>query len=124
VIDWQQFCCGAEGVTIARNGIDVITPNQRRHRVRIRETVDSYDLSAVVARPAALRDVPDASLRAWRRNRGMELVGFRIDRRGRLVGEAWVPKAGLGREEFLLYVRRVAAECDEFEFRLTGKDRE
>lgn len=41
-----------------------------------------------------------------------------------IVGEAWVPKAGLAREDFLLYVRRVAAECDLFEYQLTGKDRE
>jgi hypothetical protein len=124
VIEWQQFCRGAEGVTINRDGIDVISPNARRHRVRVRETADSYDLIAVVARSAALQDVPDAPLRAWRRNRGMQLVGFRTDPKGRMVGEAWVPKAGLGREEFLLYVRRVAAECDEFEFHLTGKDLE
>lgn len=53
---------------------------------------------------------------------GMQLVGFRMDQKGRLVGEAWMPKVGLGREEFLLYVRRVASECDLFEYSVTGKD--
>jgi len=37
----------------------------------------------------------------------MQLVGFRLDQKGRLVGEAWVPKAGLSGDEFLLYVERV-----------------
>ncbi|HEU5178897.1 MAG TPA: hypothetical protein VFU24_15710, partial [Burkholderiales bacterium] len=59
-------------------------------------------------------------LRAWRRNRSSQLVGFRVDQRGRLVGEAWVPKAGLSAQEFQVYVRRVAAECDRFEYLLTG----
>ena len=68
--------------------------------------------------------IPDAALRAWKRNRSTQLVGFRVDRKGRLVGEAWVPKAGLERGEFLLYVVRVATECDLFEYHLTGKDRE
>lgn len=122
--DWQQFCRGAEGVSIDGNGVDVTTADQRRHRVDIRETSDMYELSGVVARPAAVGTVPDVALRAWRRNRAMQLVGFRVDTKGRLVGETWVPKAGLRREEFLIYVRRVATECDLFEYHLTGKDRE
>ena len=122
--DWLQFCRGAADVSVDADGVQVIASNQRRHRVGVRETADTYELTGVVARPAALSAVSDVPLRAWRRNRGMQLVGFRIDHRGRLVGEAWVPKAGLGREEFLTYVRRVAAECDLFEYHLTGKDRE
>jgi hypothetical protein len=124
VTDWRQFCRAVESVSVDGNSVEVITPNERRHRVHVRETADTYELTAVVARPAALSAVPDVPLRAWRRNRGMQLVGFRTDHKGRLVGEAWVPKAGLGREEFLLYVRRLAAECDLFEYHLTGKDRE
>jgi len=54
----------------------------------------------------------------------MSLMGFRIDRRGRLVGEAWVPKAGLTGEEFQLYVRHLAVEADRFEYGLTGRDSE
>lgn len=111
-------------MSVDGDGIDVIASNERRHRIGIRETADTYELTGVVARLAALSAVPDAPLRAWRRNRGMQLVGFRIDHKGRLVGEAWVPKAGLVRDEFLMYVRRVAAECDLFEYHLTGKDRE
>jgi hypothetical protein len=102
----------------------VITHGERQHRIALRETADTYELTGTVARLAALSAVPDVPLRTWRRNRGMQLVGFRVDPKGRLVGEAWVPKAGLGRDEFLTYVRRVAAECDLFEYHLTGKDRE
>lgn len=121
--DWRQFCRGAEGMSVDGDSVKVITHGERQHRIAIRETGDTYELTGAVARLAALSAVPDVPLRAWRRNRGMQLVGFRVDRKGSLVGEAWVPKAGLGREEFLTYVRRVAGECDLFEYHLTGKDR-
>jgi len=96
----------------------------RRQRVEIRETSDTYEFVSVVVRPSVLASVPDVPLTAWRRNRAMQTVGFRVDRKGRLVGEAWVPKAGLSRDEFLFSVRRCAAGCDLFEFHLTGKDNE
>jgi hypothetical protein len=124
VTDWRHFCQGAEGMSTDGDAVNVIIYGERQHRIRVRETADTYELTGRVARLAALSAIPDAPLRAWRRNRGMQLVGFRIDDKGRLVGEAWVPKAGLKREEFLTYVRRVAAECNLFEYQLTGKDRE
>jgi hypothetical protein len=61
-------------------------------------------------------------VRTWRRNRGTELVGFHIDRRRRLMGVTWVPKAGLAEAEFQLCVRTLATECDRYEFELTGQD--
>ena len=122
--DWREFCRGAEGLSVEGEAIDVVFPDERRHRVRVRGREHSYDLSSIVAREAALEGIADAPLKAWRRNRVSQLVGFRLDKNGRLWGEAWVPKAGLDREEFLLYVRRVASACDLFEYQLTGKDRE
>ncbi|MBN1903047.1 hypothetical protein JW926_17115 [Candidatus Sumerlaeota bacterium] len=98
--------------------------DERRHRILIRETEDAYELTAIVAHPALLRGIENVSLRAWQRNRSMQLLGFRLDNRGRLVGETWAPKAGLTRGEFLLLIRRLAAECDHFEYHLTGKDEE
>lgn len=124
VSDWREFCRRADGVSVDGDGLVVTFDNQRRHRLDVRETDRTYVVIGVVVRPAALADVPDAALRAWKRNRSTQLIGFRIDRKGRLVGEAWVPRDGLDREEFLLYVTRVATECDLFEYHLTGKDRE
>ena len=122
--NWKQFCRGAEGIVIDGDGVNVMAANERHHRIGIRETPETYELTGVVARPAELNTIQEVPLRAWRRNRAMQLVGFRLDQKGRLVGEAWVPKAGLDRDEFLLYVRRVAEECDLFEYHLTGNDRE
>lgn len=122
--DWRAFCRDAGDVTVDGDAMDVMFANERGHRVVVRESIGSYELTGIVARASAVQDLEDAPLRAWRRNRTTQLVGFRIDRKGRLVGEAWVPKAGLSREEFLLYARRVAAECDLFEYHLTGTDHE
>lgn len=122
--DWMAFCRGAERISIDGESAVLVMTGDRRQRVEIRQTPDTYEFMSVVVRPSVVASVPDVPLRAWRRNRAMQSVGFRVDRKGRLVGEAWVPKAGLSRDEFLLSVRRCAAECDLFEFHLTGKDSE
>jgi len=122
--DWREFCRRSAELAVDGDGVVVTFENQRRHRLDVRETDETYVLTGVVARQAVFAEVPDAALRAWKRNRSTQLVGFRVDRKGRLMGEAWVPKAGLERAEFLLYVMRVATECDLFEYHLTGKDRE
>jgi hypothetical protein len=122
--DWMAFCRGAERISIDGESAVLVTTGDRRQRVEIRQTPDTYEFMSVVVRPSVVASVPDVPLKAWRRNRAMQSVGFRVDRKGRLVGEAWVPKAGLSRDEFLLSIRRCAAECDLFEFHLTGKDTE
>jgi hypothetical protein len=122
--DWRAFCRGAERISIDGESAVLVMTGDRRQRVEIRETPDTYEFMSVVVRPSVVASVPDVPLRAWRRNRAMQSVGFRVDRKGRLVGEAWVPKAGLSRDEFLLSIRRCAVECDLFEFHLTGEDSE
>ena len=122
--EWARMCQGAESIAIDEKGVMVELSNGRRHRILVRDQGDSYEFTAVVARPNALEKINDISLQAWKRNRAAQLVGFRIDSRGRLVGESWVPKTGLDADEFCLYIRRIAAECDHFEYVLTGQDRE
>ena len=121
--EWTKLC-RAKGLSIDGEAIDVELAEERRHRVQVRDGGSTYELLSIVAQPRALESVEDPPLLAWRRNRGSQLVGFRIDRYGRLVGEAWVPKVGLTADEFQTYVRRLAAECDRFEYQLTGKDTE
>lgn len=59
---------------------------------------------------------------AWERNRLSDLVGFSVDRRGRLSAELSIPLDGLGADEFALYVHELARISDWHEFRLAGED--
>jgi hypothetical protein len=122
--DWVRFCSRAEDLTVTEPHVDVKFGDGRRHRVTVKDEGDSYLIGGCVARQAVVTSVPDLPVRAWTRNRATQLVGFRIDRRQRLVGEAWLPKEGITREEFQLYLRRVAFECDRFEYLLSGRDAE
>jgi hypothetical protein len=117
--NWEQFC-NAPDFEVEGPSIAVRFAEDQSHTVTVQEQPDTYVLNAMVARQGTVSDLPDLSLEVWLRNRAVTLVGFRIDRRGRLVGEAWVPKAGLDAGEFQLYVRTVAIECDRFRYLLTG----
>ncbi|MFY2559477.1 hypothetical protein ACN469_17725 [Corallococcus terminator] len=121
--DWRTLCRGSR-VTIDGDDVIVRFENERSHRVRIHETEDVFEFHAVVARAATVRDVQDLPLRLWRYNRAAQLVGFRLDTRGRVYAEGWIPKAGLTAEEFQLVLRHVAAESDRLEYLLTGRDTE
>lgn len=124
MIQWRTFCGGARDIEVDGESIQVLLPNTRRHRVDVEVTEDALELRAIVARRAIVDAQDDPALAAWQRNRAVSLVGFRVDDRGRLVGETWIPTAGLSAAEFLVYVRGMAAACDLFEFQLTGRDRE
>ena len=94
----------------------------RSHTVYVDETQKGLRLWGIVAKPARRAQIESAELRAWLRNRVTELVGFKTDRHGRLIGEAWVPEAGLTADEWAFYVNTVARVCDHFEYVLTGRD--
>jgi len=121
--DWARLCRGKD-FSVEGDRIEVALHDARRHVVSVQDVIDGYRLTARVVGPSFVNASLDAALIAWRRNRTSKLVGFRIDTRGRLMGEALVPKAGLIAQEFQLYVRTVAVEADRFEFVLTGRDRE
>jgi len=123
-MDWRNFCRGTANLSVDGEVAEVVTSEARHHRIVVRETPDALELRGVVVRASAVADIPDVCLRVWRRNRATQLVGFRIDQKGRLIGEAWAPKAGLVRAEFLFYLKHIATECDLFEYHLTGQDRE
>ena len=59
---------------------------------------------------------------AWERNRLSDLLGFTVDPRGRLIGEAWIPLEGLTDKEFSIYIDELARISDWHEFRLTAEN--
>lgn len=121
--EWSRLC-KVKDFSVMDSLIDVQFASGRHHKVSVEEHKEVYLLSSIVVRRSVVSSFTDLPINAWLRNRAIDLVGFRIDRKKRLIGEAWVPKAGLTPEEFQLYVRTVAMECDQFEFFITGKDAE
>jgi hypothetical protein len=120
-IDWKSYCPTNE-FAIEGDTVVVHLPGNRRHRVSVHDEPDLYRLTSIIARASIIAGIESFHLQAWQRNRGTELVGFKADARGRLIGEAWVPKVGLTGPEFRTYLHAVAAECDRFEYQLTGSD--
>jgi hypothetical protein len=75
------------------------------------------------SRVAALEDVGcNADLDAWSLNRTSHIVGFRVDRAGRLIAESTAPLTWLTTEELKVYLRLTAATADRMELTRTGKD--
>ena len=119
--DWVRLC-RARDLQVAEPRVQVLFADGRHHHVTVEDRGDEYQLSAFIVRQAVVNAMPDLPRKVWSRNLSTPLVCFRIDNRQRLVGEAWVPKAGLCPEEFELYIRTIAVECDRFEYILTGRD--
>jgi hypothetical protein len=118
---WSKLCRGRD-IEVDEPHIVVRLAQGRQHRVSVEETNDAYVLTAIVLRPAAAAAIADLPTIVWQRNRGMQLAGFRLDARGRLMGEARVPRIGLTAAEFEVYLRTLAGEADRFEYTLTGRD--
>lgn len=120
-IDWQRL---ARSVRLAVDGDEIVVSlgETRKHRVKVYDEGEHLRLRGKVATPGRIADLAYETQRAWEHNRRDSLVGFRFDHRERLVGECLVPIAGLTPDELALCVRAVAAECDRYEYLLTGKD--
>lgn len=119
--EWQGLTHGSK-FKCQDSGVLVHLQDGRRQVVMVEAMADAYVLWSTVAKAQLARTIPDVASQAWERNRAMVLVGFRVDRRGNLIGEVRVPKAGLKADEWQFLVLHLAQECDRFEFQLTGQD--
>lgn len=124
MIEWTRLCASARDIRVDGSAVIVSLDQARTQRVAIDASDDAIELTSVVARRSVVEQWDDTAIAAWQRNRGASLVGFRIDKAGKLVGESWVPGPGLTTDEFQFYLRSIAAACDLFEYQLTGTDRE
>ena len=119
---WHRYLRGDNRLEPDGESVLVRFEDGRTHRVLVRETEETLEFSAIVARRARLREVEDVEIRVWRNNRLARLNGFRVDGNGRLVAFGWLPRAGLGVQEFRYVIHRVGIESDRMEFLLTGLD--
>lgn len=121
--DWRRLTREPD-FDIQGDAISVRLEGERGQQVFIEDANPTLlRVWSVAARPAMLQQLEEGpDLYAWRRNRHSDLVGFKTDNRGRLIGEAWVPTEGLNAGEWAVYVRAVALACDRVEYLLSGKD--
>lgn len=121
-LDWTRFCLLAryqvKGEVVRVSFAD----HERMHRVRVRTEGDAWKLEATVARRGIALEFHEVRLFAWRRNRAVDLVGFRVDEDGRVFAEARLPHEGTTAKEFRAVLDAVAHESDRMEYALTGKD--
>lgn len=119
--DWQAWCKD-EDLAVVGDTVEVTIGRSRKHRITVDDVGDAWRLAGVVV--GARRSAGDGlELDVWQRNRRLLLAGMRFDAKDRLIGENWVPKAGLTRDEFVACVRILARACDRYEHQLTGEDR-
>lgn len=121
--EWLR-ACRAEGLTPSGDYVIVPLGHEGQHRIAVLEEEEAIRLSGIVLRAAEAEKVERLAERVLERNRSVRLVGYRLDDRRRLVGEAVLPKAGLEGDELVFRLKQLAADCNRFEYVLAGKDEE
>lgn len=110
------------------NGAEIVVAFSagRQQRVMVDESKlpKAIRLWSVILGPSATSEVGEGHPLeyAWERNRLSDLVGFTVDKKGRLVGESWIAMDGMTSEVFSLHLEELARVCDWHELRLTGTD--
>lgn len=82
----------------------------------------SLRLWSIVLRRAEVEELGIGHLHAWLRNRLSELVAFRLDEKGRMIGEVVLPPVGITEDEWVLCTQVLAKACDRAEHVLSGVD--
>lgn len=114
----------AENFSVDGSSVGVTLQDGRKHCVEVSKQANELVLSAFVVKQSVVSSLPKLPLEIWKRNRSASLVGFRIDKKNRLIAECRIPTHGLTSEEFQFYMRTIAVEADRLEFLLTGRDQE
>src|SRR4051812_12207495 len=89
--DWRKLSRASKLETRA-NGIRVTFEDGRKQLVCVDDEADGrIRIWSLVSESEVVCALKQTNIRAWLRNRLSELVGFKMDERGRLIGEASVP---------------------------------
>lgn len=115
---WQQFVSGDGIKVLSGTRLKVTFPGGRSHKLRVSAEEDGWSLEGTIVE--GFGDHPFEWMTA---NRSLRLCAMEMNE-GNLIGTAWIPKAGMTGEEFMMIATHLAAECDRLEFQLTGEDRE
>src|SRR5512141_2603292 len=91
MIDWMRTCLPPD-LDFDGDVIRVWFKNGRQHIVRKDEGQGETRIWSLIARPSIVREQEDLLMRIWMKNHAARLVSYRIDEKGRLIGEAWLPE--------------------------------
>lgn len=123
--DWRRLSRDAH-LPVSGDGLLIKFPDGRKQQVYVEdgpaESLRVWSIAGMPSRVVSSTGEDCVHLAAWTRNRASDLVGFKLDGRRRLIGEAWVPLAGLEPDEWRVYVMAVAQACDRTEYLLGGGD--
>ena len=119
--EWRKWA-QASYWSLEGDGFWVPLGSRRQHLTMVIEG-DLKILRSRVARRTTLARVSDPELRAWQRNRVLEMVGFRIDRKGVMQAETPLP-VDVTRDEWTFLAMNLARAADRFEYVLSGRDEE
>jgi len=123
-LDWKSLTRAAE-LDLCGDAIEVRFADGRIQRLQVTDdAAGTIRVWTVGSRRAEIEEVKNPRLYAWLRNRLVDLVDFRIDREGRMIGEASIATPELTADEWALYIRTVASASDRLEYLLTGQDSE
>lgn len=121
-LDWRALTREA-GLDFRGEAIEVRFGDERSRQVHVgQDELGTVRVWTVVARPTETEKLDNPELYVWLRNRLLDLVDFRVDSNGRLIGEASVATPGLTAAEWGLYVRTVALASERLKYLLTGRD--
>jgi hypothetical protein len=104
--------------------IDVTMAGTRHQRIAVARVGPYVRLSSVVMGTSRVeaKGLADTLLRAWQRNRAIDVVDFTLDAKRRLVGEIDALADSLDAAELAFYIERLATECDRLEYVSIGRD--
>ena len=117
-----EISCEEYKPIVSKNLIEIPIGENRHHSIKVEEREDGYWLSGIVLKRQHQKSRGKLSILIWKRNRAANLAGFRFTKKGDIIGECFVPKAGLTKEEYDFCLSKLARECNRMEYVLTGED--
>ena len=108
----------------ANEGLVVSFTDGRKQQIYVKRKRACYTLTSNVLQRAKVDDLGRSNIlrTIWTRNHSSKLVGFRLDKSGKLVGYIEHRAESLDPSDLAYCIEVLARECDRLEFVLSGED--
>lgn len=96
----------------------------RQQRIYIDRKGAYYKIWSISLHKSKVQEIGETKIiqDLWFKNRQTDVVGFCIDKKGRLVGSIQQLAEAIDKEELIFYIHILAKECDRLEYLFSGKD--